>query len=483
MLREVGFSAIYKLVPPAQLSRMCPSLLRLLGASGISAHLCSQPIELSKAMIRYIRSRGGKGRYLMRDPTVFVLKSPPPPELKDVLKPSTSPRRLREVLGFSSSDTRYIFGENRRRESPFAILEEQPYSCVLDRLEVDAYYAGDAYKKLLEEIERVIRSRHPGRLKFNNMQLKDFSDLYRDLSVKLAVIDEDAFNSSELAEAKYLSYVNGISRLQLINYQSFMSKCGGDSFEYCVANIVSALYFKAGCTPYYVWMPSMRYNPTLHKALYVGIGLVRKGNKIIKGVAYLMTHLGEVKSFAEENFVLESERYEFSENEVESFIRKVLDKGRDYITRAGEKAQLLVVFRTRMFHEEEARRLIGKWQIEGKFEKALRRVFNKDWWTKYANSVLLASVYKTKDTFGADVAVEAVYKGGSGTWFVQLEGFENAAQLDWYSTTRDSRTPLLAYLYARSLDFASLNKQRVLPAPVGLAKNYAFWLKNSKPAS
>jgi len=247
---------------------------------------------------------------------------------------------------------------------------------------------------------------------------------------------------------------------------------GGQGEEYYVANLVSGLLFKAGCIPYYVELPTqaLRVHPEylkLPRALYVGVGLRKVGEEYAKGLAVLMTGRGNVVGYVDKNFHIRGRSMEFlDDKEPEEFVNEIKAKLESYRSNMREDPELIVVVRSRRFHEMEWR--------------TLRRNFARHWLRLSPRELLLMSTFKFKKVrIGPGRAVEVgrtLMSGGlRGVWLLQLRKFKSTVKVSYFYTRDDANLPLAAYIYLRSLDFTSLTLNRTSLPPVKYARNYLRW--------
>jgi len=246
--------------------------------------------------------------------------------------------------------------------------------------------------------------------------LKDIWDLDRG-GVKSALLDGKTLKSKlrEIAEIKSRSY-DGLSALQLVNGDTLLGVVGGRE-EY-MANLLSGLLFRSSCIPYYVELPTIRSEYLkLPRALCVGIGLKKVGEECAKGIAVLMTGLGNVVGYVEKDFHIRGTSMEFlEEGELEEFVDSIKEGLERYRNNAHAEPDLIVVVRSRLFHDAE-------WET-------LRRNFARHWLRLSSKGLLLMSSYKYV-RIGPSRAVEVgrttVDGGQHGVWLVQLSNFKRAS--------------------------------------------------------
>ncbi len=241
---------------------------------------------------------------------------------------------------------------------------------------------------------------------------------------------------------------------------------GSRGEEYYIANLLSGLLFKSGCIPYYVELPTTRSEYLkLPRALYVGVGLKKVGEEYAKGLAVLMTGRGDVVGYVDKDFHIKGTSMEFlEEGELEEFVDGIKEALERYRNNARVDPDLVVVGRSRRFHDVEWR--------------TLRRNFVRHWLRLSSRGLLLMSSYKYV-RIGPGRAVEVgrtmVDGGLHGVWLVNLSKFKSAVKVSYFYTGNDATLPLAAYIYLRSLDFTSLTQGRTSLPPVKYARNYLRW--------
>jgi hypothetical protein len=204
----------------------------------------------------------------------------------------------------------------------------------------------------------------------------------------------------------------------------------------------------------------------LPRALYVGVGLKKVGEEYAKGIAVLMTGLGNVVGYVDKDFHIRGTSMEFlEEGELEEFVGSIKEALERYRNNAHAEPDLIVVVRSRKFHDVEWR--------------TLRRNFARRWLRLSSRGLLLMSSYKYV-RIGPSRTVEVgrtmVDGGLHGVWLVQLSKFKSAVKVSYFYTGNDATLPLAAYIYLRSLDFTSLTQNRTLLPPVKYARNYLKWM-------
>jgi hypothetical protein len=433
-------------------------------------------VECAKEVKRLLNRRGIKARFIVEYPDVYVIRlndgNLPEWFLRSFSEIPT--RSVREVLGFDEGDIRYRFGGMVQGKWPYDVLRRKPYRCpALQRLSIEVYYERPKYWKALERlfykhVDEVV-------LEFVELvprSLKDIWDLDRG-GVKLALLDDKTLKSKlrEIAEIKSRSY-NGLSTLQLVNGDRLLGVVGGWEEEYYIANLLSGLLFRSGCIPYYVELPTDRimYKEYLKlpRALYIGVGLKKVGEEYAKGLAVLMTGHGKVVGYVDKEFHIRSRSMEFiEERELEEFVNEIKAKLESYRNNVREDPELIVVVRSRRFHEIEWR--------------TLKKNFASHWLSLSPKELLLMSIFKHKNTkIGPGRTVEVgrrLMRGGMhGVWFLQLREFRSTVKISYFYTRNNANLPLAAYIYLRSLDFTSLTQNRTLLPPVKYARNYLKWM-------
>ncbi|MFZ8841088.1 MAG: hypothetical protein ACO2PM_19655 [Pyrobaculum sp.] len=431
-------------------------------------------VKCASEVKRLLSRKGIEASFFVEYPDVYVvrLNDGNLPEWFRKYFSEIKPRSVREVLGFEEGDLRYRFGDMSQGKSPYDVLRRQPYKCSDSRrLPIEVYYERLEYWEALESLF----------YKHVDGVLREFVELVprssrgiRDLDrggVKLALLDDETLERKfrEIAEIKSRSYYDGLSTLQLVNGDTLLEAARGRGGVYYVANSLSALLFKSGCIPYYVELPTTHAEYLkLRRALYVGVGLKKISEGYVRGLAVLMTGLGNVVGYVDKDFHIRGRSIEFKEEELEEFVDGIEEKLESYRNNARENPELVVAVRSRKFHDVE-------WRTLG-------RNFARNWLRLTSKGLLLMSSYKYV-RIGPSRAVEvgrAMVDGGlHGVWLVQLSKFESAVKVSYFYTGNDATLPLAAYIYLRSLDFTSLTQVRTSLPPVKYARNYLRWKYSS----
>ena len=453
-------------------------LYKLVRAPALDSEIATcyevKAVECAKEVKRLLYRKGIKARFFVEYPDVYAIK------LNDGNLPEwflrsfseIKPRSVREVLGFDEGDLRYRFGGMVQGKFPYDVRRHKPYWCpALRRLSIEVYYERPEY---WEALERLFNRHVDGVLQeFVELvprSLKGIWDLDRG-GVKLALLDGMTLESKlrEIAEIKSRSY-NGLSTLQLVNGDALLGVVGSREEEYYIANLLSGLLFRSGCIPYYVELPTTHAEYLkLPRALYVGVGLKKISEGYVRGLAVLMTGLGNVVGYVDKDFHIKGTSMEFlEEGELEEFIDSIKEALERYRNNAHTVPDLIVVARSRKFHDAE-------WET-------LRRNFARRWLRLSSSGLLLMSSYKYVG-IGPSRAVEVgrttVDGGLHGVWLVQLSKFKSAVKVSYFYTGNDATLPLAAYIYLRSLDFTSLTQGRTSLLPVKYARNYLRWKYSS----
>jgi len=452
-------------------------LYKLMRAPTLDSEIAScyevKAVECAKEVKKLLNRKGIEARFVVEYPDVYVIRlndgNLPEWFLKSFSEIPT--RSVREVLGFDEGDIRYRFGGMVQGKWPYDVLRRKPYRCpALRRLSIEVYYERPKYWKALE---RLFNKHVDGVREFVELvprKLKGIWDLDRG-GVRLALLDGRTLMSKlrEIAEIKLRSY-NGLSMLQLVNGDRLLGIVGGREEEYYIANLLSGLLLRSGCIPYYVELPTTRSEYLkLPRALYVGVGLKKFGEEYAKGIAVLMTGRGNVVGYVDKDFHIRGTSMEFlEEGELEEFVDSIKEALERYRNNAYAEPDLIVVVRSRKFHDVEWR--------------TLRRNFARRWLRLSSRGLLLMSSYKYV-RIGPSRAVEVgrttVDGGLHGVWLVQLSKFESAVKVSYFYTGNDATLPLAAYIYLRSLDFTSLTQGRTSLPPVKYARNYLRWKYSS----
>jgi hypothetical protein len=458
----------------------------------------SKTIECAKEVKRLLRREGVEAAFFIDYPDVFLVKLRGGDLPKWFLESFSEikPRSVREVLGFDEGDLLYRFGDVSQGRVPYDILKHEPYYCPnLRRLSIEVYYERREYWNALEKLfNKHVNEPLRELVRLVPHGLKDISDLDTD-SIRVALLSKETLEKriADIAEIKSRSYgYNSLSTLQLVDGDKLLKVADGRGGEYYMANLlsgllfrasctgshhgggsteISKLLFRAGCTPYYVELPSGVRSEYLRlpRALYIGVGLVRVGEEYAKGLAVLMTGRGDVVGYVDKDFHIKSRSMEFlEEKELEEFVNSIKAKLESYRSRMREDPGLVIVVRSRKFHEAEWR--------------TLRRNFARHWLRLSSKKLLLMSSYKLeKVRIGPGKAVEVgrttVDGGLRGMWLLQLRKFKSAVMIRYFYTGDDATLPLAVYIYLRSLDFTSLTLDRTSLPPVKYARNRLQWLK------
>jgi hypothetical protein len=448
-------------------------LYRLIRAPAIRSEIAPcyevKTVECASEVKRLLSRKGIEASFFVEYPDVYVIRLNDGnlPEWFRKYFSEIKPSSVREVLGFDEGDLRYRFGDMSQSKSPYDVLRRQPYTCSDPHLTIEVYYERPEYWDALERlfkrhVDRVLRE-------FVGLvprSLKDIWDLDKG-GVKLALLDDETLERKfrEIAEIKSRCYYNGLSTLQLANGDTLLEVARGRSGVYYVANLLSALLFKSGCIPYYVELPTTHAEYLkLPRALYVGVGLKKISEGYVKGLAVLMTGLGNVVGYVDKDFHIKGRSMEFKEEELEEFVDSIKETLESYRNNARENPELVVAVRSRKFHDVEWR--------------TLKRNFARRWLRLSSSGLLLMSSYKYVG-IGPARAVEVgrttVDGGLHGVWLVQLSKFKSAVKVSYFYTGNDATLPLAAYIYLRSLDFTSLTQCRTSLPPVKYARNYLRW--------
>ena len=450
-------------------------LYKLVRAPTLESEIAScyevKAVECASEVKRLLSRNGIEANFFSEYPDVYVigLNDGNLPEWFLRSFSEIEPRSVREVLGFDEGDLRYRFGGMVQGKSPYDVRRRKPYWCpALRRLSIEVYYERPEYWEALESlfykhVDGVLQEV----VELVPRSLKGIWDLDRG-GVKLALLDGKTLKSKlrEIAEIKSRSY-DGLSTLQLVNGDTLLGAARGRSGVYYVANLLSALLFKSGCIPYYVELPTTHAEYLkLPRALYVGVGLKKISEGYVRGLAVLMTGLGNVVGYVDKDFHIRGTSMEFlEEGELEEFVGGIKEALERYRNNAHAEPDLIVVVRSRKFHDAE-------WET-------LRRNFAMHWLRLSSRSLLLMSSYNYVE-IGPSRAVEVgrtrVDGGLHGVWLVQLSNFNSAVKVSYFYTGNDATLPLAAYIYLRSLDFTSLTQNRTSLPPVKYARNYLKWM-------
>jgi len=438
-------------------------LIRLpgLSESGMMGTRDLNKYEVAKAVKRLLRSYGVESGYLSERPDLFAIKGKVPETLKDYFKELP----VKSISEWTEFEYMYKYNNENKDKYGYGILRHPPYKCHKNNLQVKLLYETDQFlEKFIEIINHVDIGKY---IEFVPQKLSEnLSELFisrHDLKVVLiSHIPENQRERVEtLARAKLMSYREGVSRLQIIDGDT-MLKINKNSYEYYLANLLSALYFKSGCVPFYIQTPE-KYD-FLHNAFYIGVALKKTSKGYVKGVATIMTGLGEIiaQVDTDQHHILRGDAMEFGEAEMKKFVEIIKEHIESYKHKLGVKPPLVVVIRTRRFKDDE-------WKVlKGSFYRFWRRPIGED------AILLVMSLYKTKWNIGEGMAT---FDGDDkhGVWLLQPQKVNYAVQLVYRSTGYSTRLPAAAYLYLRALDFVSLTHSRTGIPPVKYAYNYLRW--------
>jgi hypothetical protein len=449
-------------------------LYRLIRAPAIRSEIAPcyevKTVECASEVKRLLSRKGIEASFFVEYPDVYVvrLNDGNLPEWFRKYFSEIKPRSVREVLGFDEGDLRYRFGDMSQSKSPYDVLRRQPYKCSdSQRLPIEVYYERLQYWEALESlfykhVDGVLREF----VELVPRSLKDIGDLDRS-GVKLALLDDETLERKfrKIAEIKSRSYYDGLSTLQLVKGDTLLEAARGRGGVYFVANLLSALLFKSGCIPYYVELPTTHAEYLkLRRALYVGVGLKKISEGYVRGLAVLMTGLGNVVGYVDKDFHIRGRSIEFKEEELEEFVGGIEETLESYRNNARENPELVVAVRSREFHDAE-------WRTLG-------RDFAGHWLRLTSKGLLLMSSYKhvrIGPSRSVEVGRTTVDGGLRGVWLVQLSKFKSAVKVSYFYTGNDATLPLAAYIYLRSLDFTSLTQGRTSLPPVKYARNYLRW--------
>jgi len=371
---------------------------------------------------------------------------------------------VRSILEWTGFEYKYIFGNGNQDKYGYGILKYPPYKCHRKYLQIKLLYETDQFlEKFIEIINHVKISEN---IQFNPQKLsKNLSELFTsEYDLKIVLISRTSTDQKKvetLARAKLWSYREGVSRLQIVDADR-MLKLDKTYYKHYLGNLLSALYFKSGCIPFYIQTPP-KYD-ILHNAFYIGVALKKTSKGYVKGVATIMTGLGEIiaQVDTDEHHILRGNAMEFGASEMKKFVEIIKEHIESYKHKLGIKPPLVVVIRTRRFKDDE-------W-------KALKTSFYPFWRKLIGEDAILLvmSLYKTKRNIGEGMAT---FDGDakSGVWLLQPQKVKYAVQLVYRSTGYSPQLPVAAYLYLRALDFVSLTRGRIRIPPVKYAYNYLRW--------
>jgi hypothetical protein len=416
--------------------------------------------EIAKAVKRLLKNYGVESWYFAERPDLFAVKG----ELSKTLKEYFAELPVRSILEWTGFEYKYIFGNGNQDKYGYGILKYPPYKCHRKYLQIKLLYETDQFlEKFIEIINHVKISEN---VQFNSQKLsKNLSELFISRhDLKIALISRTSTDQQKvetLARAKLSSYREGVSRLQIVDADK-MLKIDEDYYRHYLANLLSALYFKSGCVPFYIQTPQ-KYD-ILHNAFYIGVALKKTSKGYVKGVATIMTGLGEIiaQVDTDKHNILRGNAMEFGDSEMKKFVEIIKEHMESYKHKLGIKPPLVVVIRTRRFKENE-------WKaLKSSFYPFWRRLIGED------AILLVMSLYKTKRNIGEGMAT---FDGNakSGVWLLQPQNVKYAVQLVYRSTGYSPHLHVAAYLYLRALDFVSLTRGRIRIPPVKYAYNYLRW--------
>jgi hypothetical protein len=441
-----------------------PSFIKRLINEDVEKFCKEKPEECAKDVKKYFKDRGIDVYYISDFPDTFIVKGELPQLYQDYFI-EIEPQNIIDKLGFSEQNIRYIF-QNSAEESPYRILQYPPYECEpYDVNEIIIYYDDLKYKHAWQKIMQPYLSKFPINVRYK--QLTNLDKLLSEGRLKIALLSRERFKEEKehIASIKVRSYSDKISRLQLVDGDKLLEKMKmKKEVEYYIANLLSAIYFKIGCTLFYVDIPSPTYS-YLQRALYIGVAIAKPrkaDDNYLKGVAVIMTGKGKILEYVDNDFILKGETLEFQKNELEKFVKAVKDHIDNYKKQFGPDLPLVVVLRSRKFVDWE-------WKV-------LKHNFYKPWLALVSKNtnLLVMSYYKTMHNIGRSHAIH-VGDRGHGVWLVQLRKFKYAVHINYYATADDPNLPVATYLYLRALDFTSLNLNRTTLPPIKYAKRYLKW--------
>ena len=416
--------------------------------------------EIAKAVKKLLKKYGVESWYFAERPDLFAVKG----ELSKTLKEYFAELPVRSILEWTDFEYKYIFGNGNQDKYGYGILKYPPYKCHRKYLQIKLLYETDQFlEKFIEIINHVKISEN---IQFNPQKLsKNLSELFTsEYDLKIVLISRTSTDQKKvetLARAKLWSYREGVSRLQIVDADR-MLKFDKTYYKHYLGNLLSALYFKSGCIPFYIQTPP-KYD-ILHNAFYIGVALKKTSKGYVKGVATIMTGLGEIiaQVDTDEHHILRGNAMEFGASEMKKFVEIIKEHIESYKHKLGIKPPLVVVIRTRRFKDDE-------W-------KALKTSFYPFWRKLIGEDAILLvmSLYKTKRNIGEGMAT---FDGDakSGVWLLQPQKVKYAVQLVYRSTGYSPQLPVAAYLYLRALDFVSLTRGRIRIPPVKYAYNYLRW--------
>lgn len=413
--------------------------------------------ECGNWLKRELEQRGVKASYLRDDPLVFVVGGVPPGEGGFDWE-EIPVKNIRSVLGVGG--VMYRFGDGVSN-MPYDILRRPPYSCNRE-VELRIFYTNPALKSLARYLFTFGKA-HQFIPKYG--LLRSISDLENTDGVAVLVANDSYLQNhyDEVAEVKRESFGRGRSHLQIINTDR-IREVGVN--EYVKANILSAVLFKAGCTPFRVeFPPTCKLCNELSQSLSVGIALKKVKEGYLKAGAVLMTGLGDVVAYVNGRIKLTGRSMEFSKDEARVFGELVGREITRYEGEFGVAPRLTIIARSRAFDDKEVEEIFDR--ING----GIRSVLGK-------RRLLFISSFTTDYNFGeGKVAYVPTGRGGflKGFWFVQLPKFKRVVRVSFQTNVKNPQIAALAYIYLRSLDFTSLSLNRTSIAPVTYARRYLKW--------
>ncbi|MGC9108321.1 MAG: hypothetical protein ACP5IE_09085, partial [Infirmifilum sp.] len=421
------------------------------------------------------KNLGSELWYVRENPLVYVARS----DLAS--NPYLSPQRVKNInlaLGLNVSNIMFEFGKGKVEKSPYEIKTHPPYKEPIGSIPLKIFYQ-DGYDHVqswlvenwdLFNVESYSLSEEDW--------LSSISDsIVGDPGVSVVIAGKDFLEKhfSDIACLKVESFKHGRgrSRLQIINGDYVGGKIHNNEAEYILANLRSAILYKAHATPFRVVLPTTCWLcDMLSSSLVVGMALAREGEDYIKAVAVLMTSYGDVVDYVDTEKVFRGRSMELRADEAEEFGGKVgelVNKYRSrYVTEFRREPGLIIIARSRSFREEEATKVRrGFSTILERVNSGIRNVLSED-------NLLFMSTTKTDYNFGRDVAahVASINQRNAGAWFLQPASFERAVKVSYqgYIKDFDVRLPAIAYTYLRALDFTSLSGKRTTIAPVTYAR-------------
>ncbi|AEA13171.1 hypothetical protein TUZN_1708 [Thermoproteus uzoniensis 768-20] len=439
------------------------------------------PHECAKKVVAELRRSGGKAYYLKENPKIILTTTSGNTSYN---LQALDVKSLDEVLGFEFKP-RFIFGNKVETDIPYGILENPPYECPDEVPRLVILYEDEGVAGSISELLYNVKPFNelfgrPVMTRLNYVKKKgSLEDALKPGNVTLLVASEKYLKShlDEITQLKLKSFklVRGRSLLQIINSTKF-ANLTDEQKQFFSANLVAALYFKAGCVPYGVVVPKCELCNVLQTSLYVGVALARGPNGYYKGVAFLMEGLGSVVNYVDTDEILKGSSMEFGIDEAEKFGNKIGEMVMEYKEKFGEGPENLYVVRSRAFASVEATEI--KKRVEREIERKLNLIERFVWKKLKKDKIVFMSPYKTKYNIGDNRAIHVKSLSNySNLWLVQPPSFRHAVRISYHNGNLDKRLPILAYLYLRWLDFTSLTmKRRSTIAPVTYAKRYLKWL-------